>query len=333
MDPLLGWPTASTLSDSSYYDHTGSRIIPSFPNPDLSSSCISLYGDSYTESSSLNSKQAWSNLLSNLLSCRVSNYGVAAYGTDQAFLRYEKNIYDSSSIVVLNHFVDDIKRNLMQHHGEVFFMKPRFILNTDKDGLDLLPLTLIATEEEFEKFRFAPKDYLQHDLLAPGAKFGPELLSFPYMISMGKLLFNIDFQTRLKFNRVRGEYYRRYYFLEEPLLITTMICKKFANLAQERNQYPVVTIIPHFHDFEYFRKKEVWGYEPLISSLRSENILVLNFGSAIIERYESETYREIYDKNEIALHFNERGDSLLAECLADFLGKNSISFSERLNKE
>ena len=327
-DPELGWPSKSRLADTTKFDRSGSRLTPSFPNPKEHANCIALYGDSYTESVGNTNEDAWGNKLSQLLNCRVANFGVAAYGTDQAYLRYEKNVADTSKIVVLGHFVDGIKRNLMQSHGILSF-KPQFILNADKTGLERLPVLVIKDEEEFERYKKNPAEFLKHDQLAPGREFGSEILSFPYSFSIARLFFNVDFQTRLRVFRIKGEYYRRYYAMEDQLLVTTLICQQFVDLAKERGQLPIVVILPHHHDFENYAANGVWGFEPLIAALEARGITVFNFADAIVKNHESETYREIYDDNENALHFNAKGDEILAKVFYDFLQEQNIAVGQQ----
>ena len=43
-------------------------------------------------------KEAWSNQLSRLVGCRVANYGVSGYGSDQATIRFEQNVDGSFDV-------------------------------------------------------------------------------------------------------------------------------------------------------------------------------------------------------------------------------------------
>ena len=85
-DELLGWPYPVQFGGN-FFDSTGARRLPAFEDHQNSPSCLSLYGDSYTMSSDVDHVQAWGNALSELLGCRVANFGVGGYGVDQAYLR------------------------------------------------------------------------------------------------------------------------------------------------------------------------------------------------------------------------------------------------------
>ena len=79
--PVLGWPSVDPAADDER-DASGSRLTPAFPDLARSPNCVVLYGDSFTWSSEVEAKDAWGNVLSRLLDCRVSNFGVGEYGTD-----------------------------------------------------------------------------------------------------------------------------------------------------------------------------------------------------------------------------------------------------------
>ena len=87
-DPVVGWPSRSSIG-SGEIDRSGSRIVPRFPDPAIPS-CAALFGDSFTWGSETAPEHAYGNVLSGLMGCRVANYGVPGYGTDQAYLRYAK---------------------------------------------------------------------------------------------------------------------------------------------------------------------------------------------------------------------------------------------------
>ena len=117
-DPVLGWPAPNTFGQDGERDAVGSRIIPLFPDPASYSPCVALYGDSFTWSSEVDHAHAWSNVLSGLLQCRVANYGVGGYGTDQAYLRFLHNEKDVAPIAILNHLSENILRNVNQFRGQ-----------------------------------------------------------------------------------------------------------------------------------------------------------------------------------------------------------------------
>ena len=78
---------------------TGARFSPAYPEP--GNECVTLYGDSFTYGVGVREEYAWGNTLAERLRCRVGNFGVGGYGTDQALLRFMHNPNDPSSVAVL----------------------------------------------------------------------------------------------------------------------------------------------------------------------------------------------------------------------------------------
>jgi hypothetical protein len=93
-------------------DKIGSRYVPEFPDPDKYQACVSLYGDSFTWGDEVDDVHAWGNVLSKLLHCRVSNFGVGGYGTDQAYMRFHYNKNDKPKLVILGFYTENIQRNV-----------------------------------------------------------------------------------------------------------------------------------------------------------------------------------------------------------------------------
>ncbi|MDH3234475.1 MAG: hypothetical protein OEQ29_13230, partial [Alphaproteobacteria bacterium] len=140
-DGLLGWPAPSAFGGEGF-DVSGSRPIPAFPK--IGSECISLYGNSFTYGAEVTDAEAWSNVLSKKIGCRVANYGVIGYGTDQAYLRFRGNTKDASKLVILGIFATNLMRNVNQYQYFIngfstFSLKPRFVLKNDKLQLIELP--------------------------------------------------------------------------------------------------------------------------------------------------------------------------------------------------
>ncbi len=158
--PVLGWISQKDV------DAHGSRLIPAYPDPTKFTACVSLYGDSFTWGAEVDNEDAWSNVLSSLLGCRVENYGVGGYGTDQAYLRFKLNIQDKSKVVIMGFLTENIFRNINQFRNLLYpnhryALKPRFIL--DKDGnLELIPLINVSKNEYILLVK-EPDKYLKHE--------------------------------------------------------------------------------------------------------------------------------------------------------------------------
>ena len=100
-DPVVGWPTSVALR-TDRYDETGARRSPAYPA--TQAPCAATFGDSFTFAAEVSDADAWPNQLSAMLDCRVANYGVGGYGTDQAMLRFLQTEVGPASIIVLGLF-------------------------------------------------------------------------------------------------------------------------------------------------------------------------------------------------------------------------------------
>ncbi len=318
--PVLGWPSKKMLREK--YDVSGSRPIPAYPKPE--SACISLYGDSFTWSDSVDDSQAWSNQLSLIRKCRVSNYGVPGFGTDQALLRFESNKQDEAPLVLLNHFSGDIRRNVTQFRNltsddDYFLLKPRFILNNG--GLQLIPL-VTPTLEEAKKIADHPELNLPYEHFAPGGKTGIIKVHFPYIVSLLKALGNEHLQSRFKGIPV----WESYYHPDHPsgaLPLTVAIMKKFVEVAKARGKQPLITIIPNAHDIHYFNETGKWTYAPLVDALAKSGIETFDFGPKLIAKLNDKNVCELMEAKLCYGHYNATGYRLLAELLDEYLRRTT----------
>jgi hypothetical protein len=131
-DAELGWPSPAQAA-APPRDPTGAKQNPDFPEP--RQACASAYGDSFVWGDDIALADGWIEQLSRKLGCRVSNYGVSGYGTDQALLRFRRMSDDAAPSVILGIFPENVLRNVNQYRA--FFgypqlpqwLKGRFILD------------------------------------------------------------------------------------------------------------------------------------------------------------------------------------------------------------
>lgn len=117
-DPDLGWDNRPNrrLVYSNFLGRTirvrtdalGARGPAQDGGPHL----IDAYGDSYTFGSDVNDDETWSHALSQLAGMRVRNFGVVAFGPDQALLKIERNVRRGirAPIIVLAMISENINR-------------------------------------------------------------------------------------------------------------------------------------------------------------------------------------------------------------------------------
>ena len=233
-DPVLGWPPVGLGADDER-DAAGARRTPAFPDPARSPGCVALYGDSFTWSSEVESTYAWGNVLSTLLGCRVLNFGVGGYGTDQAFLRFREHGADRSPIVVLAHQPENILRNVNRYRPLLYPVtlrfKPRFRLDGD-GGIELVEAPLIPVEQ-YGAFVRRPEDFLDDEYFLPGGPAGVRHARFPFTWTAIQAVGHFHVRSAL----AGTPWYAEFYEPDHPsqgLAVTAGILDRFAEVAAGR---------------------------------------------------------------------------------------------------
>ena len=300
-DPILGWNHNNT-------DHYGARVDKS--NFSKSKICVDVYGDSFTYSLDVGDVDAWPSKLSEKLKCRVRNYGVSGYGTDQAYLKYLHQSNEHSKVLVLNHFSEGIIRNINQFHNLIypnanFALKPRFIIVNNNLSLIQIPT---LSKLEIKKFLESPMEFLRYEYFIPFGEAGIQISSFPYIMSLIKAFNHYHLKAFLKKESRIKKFYKTEH-KSKALQITELIMKDFHRNALKKNLIPIITIIPACRDFEHRATHGAFPYENLSQKLNSYSSLFIDFGLEIV--LSNKNYRDLYIN--CSAHMNEIGNQFLAE--------------------
>lgn len=324
LDPLLGWPSPGAVG-SGELDETGSRVTPAYPDPESQPTEVSIYGDSFAWSDEVDRVHAWGNVLSGILHCRVANFGMNGYGTDQAYLRFKTNLKDQAKVVLLVFSSDNIRRSVNRVRnfiipGPQLGTKPRFILGADGQ-LELIPLPKF-TGAEYNAFIRNPAPDLADEFFLPGGPSGVQALRFPYTLS---LLKSMPFLFSLW--RLGTPQYYEFFRRDHPshaLAVTEAIMKAFRAETAARGKYPLIVLVPIYPDLVYFKKHGGWVYQPVMDDLSRDKITYLNLGPGILAYLGSRDPGEIF--NHRYGHCTEEGYKLIAQLIynkmAELLGKD-----------
>jgi hypothetical protein len=123
-------------------------VVRARPDPAFAEdapACASAYGDSFTFGTPVGDDATFPHDLGVALGCRVSNFGMPGYGSDQAFLLYRaQRDADRAPIVILAHLTENVLRNVNQYRellypGGGFGFKPRLRLD-ERGKLRRVPL-------------------------------------------------------------------------------------------------------------------------------------------------------------------------------------------------
>lgn len=310
-DPLLGWPSPENFGTGEF-DSSGSRIVPAYPDPSLES-CVALFGDSFTWGDEVEPADAYGNVLATLLNCRVANYGVGGYGTDQAAIRYMQAVDDNAPVVVLGHFADNITRNVNQLRdfiaGGRFGFKPRFTVQNG--SLQQIPLPQLNAVEYAEVVDRAA-ELLPHEFFLPGNRGAAGVMRFPYSLAVARAAAHYRVVAALRGVRPT---YKSFYQVDHPsgaLQVTVMLLSRAAVVAAERKQRFLVLLIPDHHDLEAVRSGEPTSYAPLAESLEAVGIEVVDAADYFVDRHAGKNFCDLFVSCGKS-HFNPAGYRMLAE--------------------
>ncbi len=325
-DPVLGWPYSSQFGKA--LDINGAQRNPYYPEGAKGKSCISLYGDSFTEGGDTSSlAHNWGNVLSQRVAGYVANYGTGGYGTDQAFLRFRQNADDPSPVVIFGFHTEDVIRNLtrvrdLENYERWYALKPRFVLENGK--LKLIPIPDL-TEDEYLRVLTAqePSLTLPYENLQPGGPGGVVKLEFPFTISVIKnCVYFYGFRSRL----FRYPAYMEFLQPEHPLQgldITVAITREFVELAAERGKRPLVVILPHLADLNYHATSGVWPYQSVVESYNRLSIPFIDFGP-YLESVSQRQDRAIQEYFGPTSHYDDEGNALVAEFVFAHLREQQV---------
>ena len=317
--PRLGWPTLE--GENADAEMVRSRPMPSFPDTE-EDECVSTYGDSFTYGDEVDDTAVWSNRLSELLDCRVANFGVSGYGSDQALLRARLNRQDAAAVTVLGIYPYNILRNVNRYRrylagpGARFLFKPRFVL--DGDTLRLVESPDLSFEELSEELS-DPGTHIDAETFLPGSSSGPPRMGFPYVATLTRLLISDTFVTRM----LGRPAWTRFLAEDHPshaLEVTARIADAFNRLAASRSQRSIILIFPTPSSYDELVDEGVRVTEPLVETLRRRGLTVLDLHEPIRDVLAGESFCTLVTQPATCGgHFNPEGNRVVARIVHDFV--------------
>lgn len=315
-DDYLGWPSSKQFLQNNEFASDGSRIDIHY-EPDVKP-CVSLFGDSFTWGDGVPYEKAWGAVLSSKLGCRVANFGVPGYGSDQAYMRYD-SMAPQGDVVFLNHLSENIIRNVNQfrnliYPGHEFALKPRFVL--DEVGIRYVAIPQVDSDR-VQYFLHNPDGFLKYEWFLPGGNSGIFMVTFPYSLTLAYTILN-NYHIRAKLADVPR--YLEFYDPEHgsgALPLTERIIDHFVAEAQSRGQLPIVTVIPTCGDLKYQKQHGSFPYRTLTNYATSRGYKLIDFGDSLSQRLNGVDPESLYIS--CNGHFNEKGYAYLAEISYEYL--------------
>lgn len=314
-DPLLGWPARADQVP---------RHSPRFPQLEGLRPVLSAYGDSYTQSAEVGDAEAWPELLAVRWHQRVDNHGRGGYGSDQALLRFRRDLaegHEVADVVLLVHLSENLLRNLNQFRGLLYGgdglgFKPRFVL--DRAGqLTLIPLPL-PTAADYPGFVADPTPFLIHETFVLDGAEGPRRMGFPYLPEVA-----LAFSHRRIVDFLRSEpEYLRFHDPAHPaqgVRLTAAILETFWREAGASGRTGLPVLMPTGLDLAYQRRHGRLPYQPLCDELARRGVPVLDLGPLLAAAMAGQPIEHYYSGGDPGRHPNAAGYALVAEAVAAHL--------------
>jgi hypothetical protein len=320
-DAETGWkprPHISTHGGNYRYNAAGIRSPPKAYDlqPADGTLRIALFGDSFTHGDDVAFEETWGAMLEEKLNemgiaAEVINFGVSAYGMDQAFLRWKTLGRSYSPHIVLFGFqAENVNRNvnmLRAFYADgtgIPFSKPRFVLDDDGTlrlinsptlSLDRVPEVMadmdswgLAKYETFyHKERFAKRFWHSSRALS----FAVERLS------------NNEPSRRIAPYRLDGE----------PARVTLALLSEFRRDVERHNAQFDIVHLPKESDLNRLLKKRGCVYQQLLERVGEQQTLI-DPQTQLLNAARAESLESLYQR-----HYSAKGNSIIAEVIAKFL--------------
>jgi hypothetical protein len=325
-DDELGWPSPREAV-SPPRDATGAKANPDFPQG--AKACASVYGDSFVWGDDIPLAQGWVEQLSRKLGCRVANYGVSGYGTDQAYLRFTRMTKDDAPVALLGIFPENVMRNVNQYRQLIGFnqtplvLKGRYLL--DSAGHLAWIQRPRIDEGGYLRLLRDPASVVPHDYMLPDTRDGPVTLGFPYLLTAKRIALMPRLWTRITGSPSWGDFYRA----DHPsgaLALTVAIAEAFVRDAERRGKRTLVVMLPGASSFRARAKYGAPEYQPLLTALAARHVAVFDPAAALLAALGSRSYCTLYvQPAKCNGHFGVAGGAFVADVVMSELRRRGLA--------
>ena len=280
---------------------------------------LAAFGDSFTHGDEVANEDTWQEILMRAHpGVEAMNFGVGAYGLDQAFLRYQRFGADYGARIVLIGFMPE---NLFRHvnvyrpfyvpNSGLALAKPRYELDQDRLVLVENPMRDLAGYRE---------------LLAHPERELPRLGAHDLFFQVRPHEGGLDLPLMRVVKSVRwawvdwrlgvsgGSYDTR----GEPFQVTAALVEAFAATVSRNGSLPIAVVYPRRRDVERFRRDGSRHYAALIDHCRTRGIRVIDLveslgsGGARLDALMSR-------------HYTAAGNRVVADAIWGYLEREGLS--------
>jgi hypothetical protein len=312
LDSVLGWTLRPRFrSPQVTVDAVGRRRAPDRPPPESDAVRLAAFGDSFTFGGDVADRDGYLEAFARLeRGVDVANYGVPAYGLDQAFLRYLKERRAARpQVVIIGYMSENICRNVSVFRpfyspNTVFpLAKPRYLPPTpDSRSLRLLRNPL-PTPESYRRLLANPAESLA-ELGRHDAHYRARPHARPWDHSATVRL------VKLAAAQLPPASRDGCYGDDEAFSVTTRLFSLFYETALRDGAQPVILIFPAREEVAGWRSGRRKRYAPLLRFLGGKGYRVVDAMEVADGAGRNLSLDEL-----IPTHLSPLGNTLVAEHL------------------
>jgi hypothetical protein len=334
LDPDLGWVLGHSESNSA--GMRDNREYATSPAPGAVR--ISTFGDSFTFGDEVVLGDSWQKQITSIApSLEMLNYGVRAYGLDQAYLRYTLVGADyHPRIVLIGYMAENLARDVNVYRpfyrtalvgANSYFplSKPRYEVNRGELSLLRNPLR-------------SPEDYSR--FLRNQAPVLRELGRYDYFYQNNYDQGRFDFSPAVRLGKVLwqqlAEHLRQPIFLSdgsynvksEAYLVTVGILDAFCRKTVENGALPIIVVFPDSGDESARRQGKQARYASLLKNFAASGYRFIDLRVAL-DPYASRPLTDLYQRGG---HFTPVGYNIVGKYVLAQLQKWNLLQTEGIDQ-
>lgn len=322
-DAQTGWkprPHISTHNGNYRYNSVGIRSQPKEYNlkPADGVLRIALFGDSFTHGDDVPFDETWGAELEAILNesgtpTEVINFGVSAYGMDQAYLRWETfGKKYLPNIVLFGFQAENVNRNVNMLRAfyaggtGIPFSKPRFVLEQD-DTLRLINSPTLALDRiPHVMANMETWDLAQYETFFDRAKYEKHLWDFSRLLSLASEVVSEKTQRR------RIQPFR---LDSEPARVTLSLLRDFEHDVESHNAEFIVVHLPTESDLKRLLEDRGCAYQQLLERVATQHRLI-DPQPELLKAARMDSLDSLFQR-----HYSARGNRIIAEVIAKSLSR------------
>ena len=323
--PTLGWSIKNNGVSEFYQANSaglrGSREYAFAAPPGVFR--VSTFGDSFTFGADVRNDQTWQAMMEKMdPNLEVLNFGVPAFGLDQAYLRYMEEGRQYQSNIVLIGFMSENHFRTVNTYRPFYFAetgtpltKPRFVIKEDQ--LFLIP-NPIQDIQDYRRLLLHPKDvfpeigihdfYYQRRYTSGNCDWSP-------IVRLAKIMFQevIGNSPHAEFSISHRFGYNE---KSEAFQVTKKIFDEFYHASLKNKSIPIIIIFPRKTDLINYFALKIKLYEPLVEYFDSAGYQYID----LMDAFENSGYERLKLKDLfVPAHYSPLANSIVAKYLFRYI--------------